>query len=124
MVSRVERLLRGLIRRWIGGDSTTPVPAPAAAPQAKLPTRSEFSAFHGYLEHRYADLVILSFGQIEDLLGSRLPDRARVDAGWWAGGEPDTARYAVAWRQSGRTARPNLPAGNVAFERIAESRPA
>ena len=124
MVSRVERLLRGLIRRWIGGDNATPVPAPAAVPQAKLPTRSEFSAFHGYLEHRYADLVILTFGQIEDLLGSRLPDRARVDAGWWAGSESDTARYAGAWRQAGRTARPNLLAGNVAFERIAEPHPA
>ena len=112
--------LRDLIRRWSGGGGATPVPAPVAVPLAKPRTRSEFSAFHGYLEHRYADMVILTFGQIEDLLGSRLPDRARVDAGWWAGGEPDAAGYAVAWRQAGRTARPNLPAGHVAFERIAD----
>lgn len=122
MVGRAGRALRGLIRRWGSGGGVTPVPASVAVPQAKPRTRSEFSAFHGYLDQRYADLVILTFGQIEDLLGSRLPDRARVDAGWWAGGEPDTARYAAAWRQSGRTARPNLPAGHVAFERVAEPR--
>ncbi|MEQ1895935.1 MAG: hypothetical protein ABL971_00950 [Vicinamibacterales bacterium] len=124
MVSQIERVLRDIIRRWGSGGGVTPVPVAGPAPQSKPRTRGEFPAFHGYLDQRYADLVILTFGQIEDLLGSRLPDRARVDAGWWAGGESDTARYAVAWLQAGRTARPNLPAGNVAFERVAESRSA
>ena len=124
MVSWIERVLRDFIRRWGSGRDVAPVPAAEAAPQAKPRTRAEFPAFHGYLEQRYADLVVLTFGQIEDLLGSRLPDRARVDAGWWAGSESDTARYAMAWRQAGRTARPNLPAGHVAFERITEPHPA
>ena len=122
MVSLAGRVLGDLLRRLGIRIAGAPPPASAAVLPAKPRTRAEFPAFHGYLDQRSADLVILTFGHIEDLLGSRLPDRARVDAGWWAGSESDTARYAAAWRQAGRTARPNLPAGNVAFERTPEPR--
>jgi hypothetical protein len=76
---------------------------------------------HTYLERRYADLAVLTFDQIESLLGFALPDRARTHDDWWAGGGTDAAasRYADAWRLAGRTATPNLQAGVVAFERVA-----
>jgi hypothetical protein len=74
---------------------------------------------HRYLEHRYADVVVLTFKQIEDLLGFALPQRARIDRTWWtlrltpADGRP----FSDAWTLAGRTATPNLLAKNVVFER-------
>jgi hypothetical protein len=76
-----------------------------------------------YLEHRYADVVVLTFAQMEDLLGFALPAPARTDAAWWTHGDGDAAaspHHSEAWRLAHRTARPNLPAGNVVFERIAD----
>jgi hypothetical protein len=40
---------------------------------------------HKYLDDRCADTVVLTFGEIEDLLGSKLPDVASR-AGEWLGG--------------------------------------
>jgi len=36
-----------------------------------------------YLEHRHADVTVLTFGQIEDLLGFALPRLARTYEAWW-----------------------------------------
>lgn len=72
-----------------------------------------------YLENRYADTVVLTFRQIEDLVGFSLPARARTHQEWWTAdaytGEP---RYSNAWILAGMTARPNLLAQNVVFERV------
>jgi hypothetical protein len=72
------------------------------------------------LLNRYADSVVLTFAQIEDLLGSVLPDSARTQGEWWtAAVNADTGLYSDAWTLAGRTARPNLPARTVTFERVA-----
>jgi hypothetical protein len=42
-----------------------------------------------YVENRYANTVVLTFAQIEDLLGFTLPDWARVDQEWWANKDPN-----------------------------------
>lgn len=87
-----------------------------------MSTAKIYAPLHQYLEHRYADTVVLTFGQMEDLLGSALPAPARIDPEWWtntgrdADGSPD---YSEAWRLAHRTAKPNLSAGNVVFERVA-----
>jgi hypothetical protein len=76
-----------------------------------------------YLEHRYADVVVLTFAQMEDLLGFALPSAARTDAAWWTDGAGEAApspHHSEAWRLAHRSARPNLRAGNVLFERIAD----
>jgi hypothetical protein len=80
-------------------------------------TSGKFRFFYEYLEKRYADTVVLTFRQIEDLLGFALPAAARTDPEWWtrAGG----GDYAEAWRLAHRTAAPNLPAQHVVFERVA-----
>jgi hypothetical protein len=84
-------------------------------------TAGVYSLLHRYLEHRYADTVVLSFGQMEDLLGFALPPPARTDPAWWtAAAEGAAPHQSEAWTLAHRTARPNLPAGNVVFERIAE----
>jgi hypothetical protein len=85
-------------------------------------TAGIYGPLYVYLEHRYADIVVLTFGQMEDLLGFTLPPPARTDPAWWtnrAGEAASSPQYSEAWRLAHRTAKPNLPAGNVAFERIA-----
>jgi hypothetical protein len=76
--------------------------------------------FHKYLEARYADIVVLTFGQIEDLLGFSLPAAARTDPAWWTNVRADSADPTIcdAWTLAHRTARPNLMARNVRFERV------
>ena len=73
-----------------------------------------------YLEKRYANTVVLTFGQVEDLLGFSLPDLARTDQEWWTILDISTAeaRCSDAWTLASRTARPNLSAHTVVFERI------
>lgn len=84
-------------------------------------TCEKYRFLYEYLERRYADTVVLTFGQIEDLLGFALPALARADPAWWtnapdAGPEWDCFD---AWTPAHRTARPNVVAGHVVFERIA-----
>jgi len=74
----------------------------------------EYAALHKYLENRYASLVVLSFEQIESLLGFSLPDGARTDRTWWTHDDGHTE----AWAKARRSAVPNLLARNVAFERL------
>ena len=73
-----------------------------------------------YLETRYANTVVLTFGQVEDLLGFSLPDLARTDQEWWTIADITTgeAHCSDAWTLASRTARPNLMAQTVAFERV------
>lgn len=72
-----------------------------------------------YLKNRYADTVVLTFAEIEDLLGFALPAQARLQPSWWT----DAATYATvpnysdSWILADRTAAPNIPAQTVAFER-------
>jgi hypothetical protein len=84
---------------------------------------SKYASLHQYLANRYADSVVLTFAQLEDLLGCALPDSARVQHEWWTGGDRDADKSSCsdAWILAGRTARPNLLARTVAFERRAES---
>ena len=79
----------------------------------------KFQVFYKYLEARYADTVVLTFGQIEDLLGFALPAAARVDPGWWTNPAEEEPRWCDVWTLAHRTARPNLAARHVVFERIA-----
>ena len=39
-------------------------------------------SLYQYLENRYANTVVLTFAQIEDLLGFTPPDSARVHQEW------------------------------------------
>lgn len=79
----------------------------------------KYLLLYKYLHDRYADTVVLTFGQIESLLGFALPDQARQDRQWWtnaavtAGGP----NYSDSWILARRVATPNLPAQTVAFER-------
>jgi hypothetical protein len=80
----------------------------------------KYRSLYEYLQNRYANTVVLTFGQVEDLLGFSLPDLARTDQEWWTIAEVHTAeaRCSDAWTLARRTARPNLMAQTVAFERL------
>jgi hypothetical protein len=90
----------------------------AASAEASLGS-GKSAPLHKYLDGRYADAVVLTFAEIEDLAGFALPDLARLSNDWWTSPDRDTtcSRFADSWIQANRTARPNLGARTVAFLR-------
>ena len=100
----------------------TPVPERRTAevtmqrPQPRVP--AEYLSLYAYLEHRYASTVVLTFEQMEALLGFALPEAARMERDWWTGAALRTAPYSEAWTVARRTATPNLSARTVTFERL------
>jgi hypothetical protein len=79
----------------------------------------KYQLLYQYLEKRFANTVVLTLTQIEDLLGFALPESAHVDQQWWANDADDGQRDAQSrsWTLASRTATPNLQAQTVAFER-------
>ena len=79
----------------------------------------KYTALYNYLEGRYADRVVLTFGQIEDLLGFSLPDVARLSDSWWAVPVPTEAHpcFSDSWLLAHRSARANLLTLTVTFDR-------
>ena len=69
-----------------------------------------------YLDQRYADTVVLTFAQVEDVLGFALPAQARQQAEWWT--DAPAHAYSDSWLLADRTAVPNLLAKTVAFDRV------
>ena len=96
-------------------DATVDVPHP---PKRRM--TGKYSSLYTYLEKRYADTVVLTFDQIESLIGFPLPDTARTQGEWWtrAGNPAEHGGYADAWVLASRTAAPNLLARTVLFERV------
>ena len=81
----------------------------------------QYLSLHLYLLNRYANRVVLTFSEIEDLLGFALPDQARLHQEWWTDAETTASgpNYADSWILASRTAVPNLGARTVVFERAA-----
>jgi hypothetical protein len=79
----------------------------------------EYLSLYKYLANRYANTVVLTFAEIEDLLGFTLPDSARLHQWWWTNADSNTDRpsYSDSWMLASRTATPNLLAQTVMFER-------
>ena len=97
-------------------------PSPAAVPGASGDA-GQYQALYVYRRDRYADRVVLSFADIEALLGFSLPERARQACEWWA--EPDAARGSAqsgAWTLASRSAIANLGARHVVFDRLTPAR--
>jgi hypothetical protein len=107
---------------WVGIRRPLPAPVPERATrifpleQSAPHVPREYRPLYTYLEHRYASVVVLTFEQIEALLGFALPTPARTDREWWTE-VVDTPHHCAAWTGAGRTAAPNLAAGIITFER-------
>ena len=93
-------------------------PEPRAADHG--PASGRYVSLYTYLEKRYANRVVLTFMEIESLLGFSLPDVARLSIDWWTSPDQSTAqpRFSDAWILASRTARPNLSALTVVFDRV------
>src|SRR5689334_3667737 len=89
---------------------------PEVEPQPVM--SGKYLLLYKYLHDRYADTVVLTFGQIESLLGFSLPDQARLNQQWWTNAEATAAgtNHSDSWVLASRVASPNLLAQTVAFE--------
>jgi hypothetical protein len=90
-------------------------PSPETAPPRGM--TGKYVKLYTYLQGRYADTVVLTLAEIEDLLGFSLPDQARLRNDWWT--DIRTAGHSDSWILARRTAVPNLLAKTVVFERAA-----
>jgi hypothetical protein len=108
---------------WMRRLGPIPRDRPEAEVEAPSPFRfaaaGQYKALYKYLDERYANTVVLTFAEIEDLLGFTLPDPARVQKEWWTGADGAPAAHSSSWTLARRTARPNLLAQTVVFEREA-----
>ena len=82
--------------------------------------RVEYRPLQKYLSERFSDAVVLTFGEIEDLLGATLPLEARQRTTWWTDATENGVQSAQshAWLDAQRSALPNLVARKVRFERV------
>src|ERR1043165_6092818 len=95
---------------------------PREVPQATADdgaTAGKYQSLYKYLRDRYADRVVLTFGEIEDLLGFSLPESASLEPDWWdsAPTKDASSAHSDAWRLADRTAVVNLISRRVIFDR-------
>ena len=85
-----------------------------------VPSLGEYQQLYTYLHQRFANRVVLTFNEIEDLLGFPLPQAARRRSEWWSvPDEPEApSTQSASWRLASRTAIVNLAAGRVTFDRV------
>lgn len=81
---------------------------------SSIEVSAAYLPLHTYLDHRYASTVVLTFEQIETLLGCRLPEPAFTDLEWWTA---PSKIHSSAWIGAKRNAMPNLLARTVTFRR-------
>jgi hypothetical protein len=77
-----------------------------------------YAPLYTYLEHRHASYVVLTFEQMESLLGFSLPAPAWTEREWWTGQTGHVDGHSDAWALVERTATPNLLTRTVAFTRL------
>ena len=86
----------------------------------RAPHIGAYHLLHVYLRDRFANRVVLTFSEIEDLLGFRLPEAARLDRTWWdTEANGDRSAQSNAWILANRTASVSMSAQRVVFDRIA-----
>ena len=79
----------------------------------------EYQLLFKYLRDRYANRLVLSFAQIEDLVGFPLPVAAGRDPAWWlTDGSAKRSPQSLAWTSASRSASANLGARFVVFDRL------
>jgi hypothetical protein len=113
-------LLEWLKRRGSTADDPREAKTEPPKPQGRVMSGT-YLLLYKYLENRYANTVVLTFAEIEDLLGFTLPDQARLQREWWTEAQSKAAGpcYSDSWILASRTAIPNLLARTVVFERAA-----
>ncbi len=79
----------------------------------------KYQLLQKHLLARFADRLVLTFLQIEDLVGFPLPSQARTEPSWWdnADAAGQGTGQSEAWTRAGRSASVNMSAQCVVFER-------
>jgi hypothetical protein len=106
------------LRKRRSAKDKPPEPEAEVAASQRSVVSAKSALLYKYLDGRFADAVVLTFKEIEDLLGFSLPEVARLSEGWWTDPDPDS-RFSDSWILANRSARPNLRALTVAFDRVA-----
>jgi hypothetical protein len=114
-VGRVMALAIARLRAWPGRGSVPASLRVTPPDQARPPVPPAYMPLYTYLERRYAVTVVLTFEQIEALIGFALPAVAFADAEWWTGPCEANARHSAAWIAARRSAAPRLSARIVTF---------
>lgn len=84
------------------------------------PVIGTYHLLHVYLRDRFANRIVLTFAEIEDLLGFHLPEAARLYRGWWETAATGArSPQSDAWNLANRTASVSLSAQRVVFDRVA-----
>ena len=108
-------------RWWKNGVATAIArsAAPAESVREIHGNPGEYQLLYKYLRDRYANRVVLTFGEIEDIVGFSLPESARRRQDWWVGADLLAPRSAQSdsWTMASRTAVANLSAQHVVFDR-------
>ena len=121
LLSPVGRVIAAVAARFRDGWHREDVPVSLRiAPADETPPRvpAAYMPLYTYLDRRYAGTVVLTFEQIEALLGFAPPSPAFADAEWWTGPCGADDRHTAAWTAARRSAAPQLSARIVAFERL------
>src|SRR5687767_2021807 len=98
-------------RGWTRYQRQREAPVEPPKPRGRVMS-GKYLLLYNYLENRYATTVVLTFAEIEDLLGFTLPEQARQDKDWWTERESTVSGsgYSDSWVLASRTAQPNLMA--------------
>jgi hypothetical protein len=108
-------MLSWLKRQLRKAEAATPTTEPAV-PEGYGMSQAYLS-LHKYLAARYATTVVMTFAEVEDLLGSPLPAPARQDPAWWNSDDQRNFGHSNSWRLASRGAVANLTSKMVTFER-------
>lgn len=94
-------------------DSVSPVARTAS--QGSGP-RSSYRPLLDYLQSRDVTRIVLSFTEVERILGRILPESARKHRAWWSNERTGSHSHARAWMDAGwHVATVDLNAGRVEF---------
>jgi hypothetical protein len=108
-----------LERQGLRAPRASPAPVLSQAPPARA-VSGQYRPLYKYLQERYADRIVMTFSEVEDVLGVKLPEEARRDEAWWM--QPlsgsRASNHADAWIFASRLATANVPAQIVVFERV------
>jgi len=116
-IGRLMTAVAAWLRGWHRAD--VPVSLRSTAPdEPRGPVPAAYMPLYMYLNRRYAGTVVLTFEQIEALLGFAPPSPGLADAEWWTDACGTNDRHTAAWTAAHRSAAPQLSARIVAFERL------
>lgn len=79
---------------------------------------SKYGALGDYLKRQHRDLVPMTFGEIEKIIGARLPASARTHRPWW-GNNPTNHVNAKVWLEAGyESEQVDMTARKLVFRKV------